>query len=110
MANYSISLDPVFHALSDATRRGILKQLSSGSASVSDLAKDVPMALPSFLKHLKVLDKSGLIKSHKQGRVRICEIQPQNLQQAENWLQQQRQLWMEQTDRLEAYLEHIEDD
>lgn len=110
MANYSISLDPVFHALSDATRRGILKQLSSGPASVSDLAKGVPMALPSFLKHLKVLDKSGLIKSHKQGRVRICEIQTQNLQQAENWLQQQRQLWMEQTDRLEAYLEHIEDD
>jgi DNA-binding transcriptional ArsR family regulator len=110
MANYSISLDPIFHALSDVTRRDVLKKLAHGPASVGELAKGVSMALPSFLKHLKVLDQSGLISSEKKGRVRVCELRTENLQAAEDWLQQQRQLWIDHTDRLESYIYSLEDD
>ncbi|AUH34601.1 ArsR/SmtB family transcription factor [Paracoccus tegillarcae] len=101
MANYSAT----FHALSDPTRRAVLTQLARGRASVNALAEGHEMALPSFLKHLKVLEGAGLILSEKQGRRRICRLNPQALRPAEDWLAQQRQEWEGRTDRLAAFVE-----
>ena len=72
-------IDGVFRALSDPTRRDVLGRLSAHSASVSDLAATYDMALPSFVEHLKVLERSGLVRSHKAGRVRTYELVPKRL-------------------------------
>jgi DNA-binding transcriptional ArsR family regulator len=97
-------IDEVFRALSDPTRRDVLARLSVHSASVSDLAAPYDMALPSFVEHLKVLEHSGLVRSHKTGRVRTYELVPKQLKMAENWLSRQRTLWERRLDRLDDYL------
>lgn len=97
-------VDAVFRALSDPTRRDVLARLSAHSASVSDLAAPYEMALPSFVEHLKVLEHSGLVRSHKTGRVRTYELVPKQLKMAENWLSRQRNLWERRLDRLDDYL------
>src|ERR1700742_1035539 len=86
-------IDEVFRALSDPTRRDVLGRLSAHPVSVSDLAATYDMALPSFMEHLKVLERSGLVRSHKTGRVRTYEIVPRQMKIAENWLVRQRGLW-----------------
>lgn len=106
MANY-FPLDPVFLALGDPTRRAIVGRLGLGAASVKELAAPFAMALPSFLKHLGVLERCGLVRSHKQGRVRMCELEPATLQAAETWLAEQRAIWEARTDRLAAYVEAL---
>ena len=98
------SIDGIFRALSDTTRRDVLERLSVKPASVSDLAAPYHMALPSFVEHLKVLEGSGLVRSHKVGRVRTYEIVPDRLKIAENWLGKQRKLWERRLDQLDAYL------
>jgi DNA-binding transcriptional ArsR family regulator len=100
----SLSLDRVFHALSDPTRRAIVRRLSRGPASVSELAKPFSMAMPSLLQHLRVLEASRLIRSDKTGRVRTCEMQPSALSVAEGWLAEQRALWESRLDRMETYV------
>lgn len=117
MDNYSSSLssaqltpdplDQAFHALSDPTRRAVLNRLIAGPASVKELAQPFDMGLPSFMKHIKVLEKSDLIVSRKQGRVRTCHLKPNQLQAAEDWLSQQRALWESRTDRLEQYAQSL---
>jgi len=97
-------IDGVFRALSDPTRRDVLGRLSARSASVSDLAATYDMALPSFVEHLRVLEKSGLVRSHKAGRVRTYELVPEQLRVAENWLARQRSLWERRLDQLDSYL------
>ncbi|MCA9709233.1 MAG: helix-turn-helix transcriptional regulator [Myxococcales bacterium] len=97
-------VDPVFRALSDPTRRRVVERLSRGSASVSELARPFDMALPSFVGHLRVLERSGLVRSTKQGRVRTYELMPKRLQAAEDWLAQQRSAWQRRLDRLDDYL------
>jgi DNA-binding transcriptional ArsR family regulator len=97
-------IDRVFRALSDPTRRDVLGRLSAHSASVSDLAATYDMALPSFVEHLKVLERSGLVRSHKVGRVRTYELVPKQLRVAENWLARQRTLWERRLDQLDSYL------
>jgi DNA-binding transcriptional ArsR family regulator len=97
-------IDGVFRALSDPTRRDVLGRLSAHSASVSDLAAPYDMALPSFVEHLKVLERSGLVRSHKAGRVRTYELVPEQLRVAENWLARQRTLWERRLDQLDSYL------
>ena len=97
-------IDGVFRALSDPTRRDVLGRLSARSASVSDLAVTYDMALPSFVEHLKVLERSGLVRSHKAGRVRTYELVPEQLRVAENWLARQRTLWERRLDQLDSYL------
>jgi DNA-binding transcriptional ArsR family regulator len=97
-------IDGVFRALSDPTRRDVLGRLSARSASVSDLAATYDMALPSFVEHLKVLERSGLVRSHKAGRVRTYELVPEQLRVAENWLARQRTLWERRLDQLDSYL------
>jgi DNA-binding transcriptional ArsR family regulator len=105
MPNYvAMNLDHVFQALSDPTRRAILHRLSRGAASVSELAKPFAMAMPSLLQHLRVLEDSHLIRSHKAGRVRICEMQGLALSVAEGWLAEQRAVWEGRLHRMEAYV------
>ena len=99
------NLDIAFHALADPTRRAVVSRLIDGPASVTDLAEPFAIGLPTFLKHLKVLEDSGLIVSGKQGRVRTCRLQPERLAGAEAWLAEQRALWERRADRLAAYVE-----
>ena len=97
-------IDGIFRALSDPTRRSVLERLSAKPASVSDLAADYRMALPSFVAHLRVLEGAGLVRSKKEGRVRTYELAPERLQVAEDWLGRQRTMWERRLDRLDAYL------
>lgn len=104
MAQYPLALDDIFRALADPTRRAVLTRLGQGPASVSELAKPFDMALPSFMKHIHVLENSGWIQTHKVGRVRTCAIQPSSFAVAEAWLSEQRDLWEGRTDRLEQFV------
>ncbi|EKE78104.1 ArsR family transcriptional regulator [Oceanibaculum indicum P24] len=97
-------VDGIFRALSDPTRRHVLERLSARPASVSELAAPYDMALPSFLQHMKVLEKSGLVRSRKAGRVRTYSIEPERLKLAEDWLERQRSMWERRLDRLGSYL------
>ena len=96
--------DDVFRALSDATRREVLEQLSVGPASVSELAAPFDMKLPSFVQHLSVLEKSRLVKSKKRVRVRTYELAPERFRVAEDWLMARRQLWETRLDRFDDYV------
>ena len=104
MANNCSALDAVFHALADPTRRAVVQQLGEGPATVSQLASSFTMALPSFLKHLGVLEASGLIGSEKTGRVRTCSLRREPLADAERWFGQQRALWAGRYSNLDALL------
>jgi DNA-binding transcriptional ArsR family regulator len=101
--------DDVFYALSNATRRKILEQLSSGPATVSDLAAPFDMKLPSFVQHLGVLEKSELVTSKKQGRVRTYAIAPERFQVAEGWLSEQRKTWESRFDRFDNYVKQLKE-
>jgi DNA-binding transcriptional ArsR family regulator len=98
------SLDHVFKALADPTRRAVLERLSSGPAPVSELAQPFKMALPSFAQHLDVLEKSGLVQSHKRGRVRTYQLASQPLEAAEHWMAAQRSKWERRLDQLDNLL------
>jgi DNA-binding transcriptional ArsR family regulator len=104
MEQYPPELNGIFQALADPTRRAVLTQLSKGPASVSELAMPFEMALPSFLKHIRLLEHSGWIQTRKQGRVRICSIEQEPFGTVEAWLSEQRELWEGRTDRLEAFV------
>jgi DNA-binding transcriptional ArsR family regulator len=97
--------DRVFHALGDATRRAIVAQLGSGPASVSELARPLPVSLAAVVQHVQVLEASGLVATRKQGRVRTCHLVPEALLEAERWLAQRRALWTQRLDRLGALLD-----
>jgi len=96
--------DPVFRALADSTRRAILERLGRGDASVTDLAAPFAMALPSFLKHIRMLEETGLIRSRKAGRTRTCTLQPAPLAMVDDWLAHQRRQWEQHADRLEQFV------
>jgi DNA-binding transcriptional ArsR family regulator len=98
------TVDHVFHALGDATRRAIVAQLGSGPASVSELARPLPVSLAAVVQHVQVLEASGLVATHKQGRVRTCQLVPDALLEAERWLAERRALWTRRLDRLEIVL------
>lgn len=101
MAQYSAQLDGVFVALADPTRREVVRRLGLGPASVGDLAREFPMTLPSFMKHVRTLEANDLIRTVKSGRVRTCELRRDRLAVVDDWLAEQRRLWDERTDRLE---------
>lgn len=107
MVNYSASLDNAFHALADPTRRAVIARLIAGDAPVKELAEPFAMGLPSFMKHIKVLEESGLIASEKVGRVRTCRLKPKQLAVTENWLSDQRKLWEGRANRLAEYVETL---
>ena len=98
------SIDRVFHALADPSRRMIVERLSRGPASVSELARPLPMSLPAVVQHLQVLEASGLIRSEKIGRVRTCQIEPAALRPVERWIGERRSSWERRFDRLGEYL------
>ena len=103
MLNYK--LDRTFAALADPTRRAMVERLVAGPATVSELAKPLPMSLPAAMLHLKVLEECGLVTSEKTGRVRTCRIDTKMLSQAEQWVSERRQMWERSLDRLGAYLD-----
>ncbi len=107
MTNQQDRLNDTFHALADPTRRAVLAKLTSGPATVSDLAEPFSMALPTFLQHLKVLEECGLVRSKKVGRVRTCHLKPKQLAAAEDWIGAQRTLWTKRLDQLDDYLRHL---
>jgi DNA-binding transcriptional ArsR family regulator len=100
----SRSIDGVFRALADPTRRHVLERLGRSPASVSELAQPFDMALPSFMEHLKILEGYGLVRSGKSGRVRTYRLVPKRLQQAEDWLAKRRTFWTTRLDQLDSYL------
>jgi DNA-binding transcriptional ArsR family regulator len=104
MSQPAESIDSVFRALADPTRRRVLERLSRNPASVSELAEPFDMALPSFVQHLKLLEESRLVRSEKTGRVRTYQIAPRRLRLAENWLVRQRALWERRLDQLDDYV------
>ena len=109
MPNQQVELDRVFHALSDPTRRAVLTRLSGGPAKVTELAKDFKMALPSFTQHLGVLEKCGLVRSQKRGRVRTYRLTAEPLRKAETWIEKRRVLWEMRLDQLDKYLNELKE-
>ena len=104
MLKHEASLDRVFQALADPTRRAIVERLVRGPASVSQLAEPFAMSLPAVVQHLQVLEGSGLVRSEKVGRVRTCRIDAAALRQAEEWIAGCRTLWETRLDRLGDFL------
>jgi DNA-binding transcriptional ArsR family regulator len=104
MVNQSPSLDRVFQALADPSRRAMVERLSRGPASVSELARPFEMSLAAVVQHVQVLEASGLVRSEKVGRVRTCQIEPAALRTAEDWIGERRSTWEQRLDRLGALL------
>ncbi len=98
-------LDDVFQALADPSRRDMVERLARGPASVSELARPLPMSLSATLQHLRVLEACDLVRSEKVGRVRTCRIEPATLARAERWITQRRATWERRLDRLGVFLE-----
>jgi DNA-binding transcriptional ArsR family regulator len=94
------SVDRIFHALGDATRRSILEKLSEGPVSVSRLAEPLDITLAAVVQHLQVLEESGLVRTEKIGRVRTCRVEPAGISAAEQWLSDRRSKWERRLDRL----------
>ncbi|HET6343114.1 MAG TPA: metalloregulator ArsR/SmtB family transcription factor [Gemmatimonadota bacterium] len=110
MSHAAPTIDGVFRALSDPTRRQVLERLSRSPAAVSELAEPFDMALPSFVQHLKVLEGYGLVRSKKVGRVRTYRIVPKRLRVAEEWLVRQREMWERRLDQLDDYLMELKEE
>lgn len=100
-------LSTVFAALSDATRRAILARLSEGEAPVKALAEPFDLSGPAITKHLKVLERAGLISRGREGQMRPCRLEPRALAPAADWIDQYRAMWDERLDRLEVYLKSV---
>jgi DNA-binding transcriptional ArsR family regulator len=99
------SLDVLFAALADPSRRSMIDRLSRGSASVSELAAPLAMSLPAVQQHLNVLESSGIVSTTKIGRVRSCSLEPDVLSQAQQWIADRRTLWANRLDRLGMFFE-----
>jgi DNA-binding transcriptional ArsR family regulator len=103
-----MSLDATFAALADPTRRAILARLALGETSVMDLAKPFAMSLPAVSKHLKVLERAGLIARSREAQWRPCRIEPRPLKELDDWLDHYRRFFDESFDRLDAYLKTLQ--
>lgn len=102
------NLDASFAALSDPTRRAVIERLARGPASVTELASPHNIALPTFLRHLKVLENCGLVRSVKKGRVRTCHIEAAPLMKIQGWLEWQRRVWEHRLDHLATLADDVE--
>jgi DNA-binding transcriptional ArsR family regulator len=100
----SANVSTIFAALADPTRRAILARLSKGEAPVKDLAEPFSLSGPAITKHLKVLERAGLISRSREGQQRPCRLEPRALAPAADWIEQYRAMWEERLDRLDAYL------
>ena len=101
-------LSNTFAALADPTRRAILARLSDGEASVTELAAPFEMTLPAVTKHLKVLERAGLISRGKEAQWRPCKLEAKPLAEVADWVEKYRQFWTQRLDRLEAYLKELQ--
>jgi len=101
-------LSVTFAALADPTRRAILAHLAKGEASVSELAKPFEMSLPAISKHLKVLERAGLITRGREAQWRPCQIKAESLKDVADWLENYRCFWEQNLDRLEDYLQELQ--
>jgi DNA-binding transcriptional ArsR family regulator len=101
-------ISSVFQALADPTRRAVVERLVRGPASTTELARPFNMALPSFAQHLAMLEKCGVVRSHKEGRVRLFHLAPEALANAEDWMVEQRAIWKLRLDQLQHYVEGME--
>jgi DNA-binding transcriptional ArsR family regulator len=106
----SDALSATFAALADPTRRAILARLASGEASVTALAEPFDMSLPAVSKHLKVLERAGLIARNREAQWRRCRLDASPLRDVSAWIDQYREFWEERLDRLEAYLAELQQD
>lgn len=110
MENNQATLDRIFHALADPTRRAVVQRLGQGEATVSDLASPFDMELPSFLKHIRVLEGAELVVSNKTGRVRTCKLKSETLAAVEKWVGDQRAIWESRHRNLDGLLAKLKGD
>ena len=103
-------LSATFSALADPTRRAILKRLATGERSVTELAAPFRMTLPAVTKHLKVLERAGLIRRGRRAQWRPCRLEATPLKDVADWVAQYRRFWEERFDRLDAYLKELQDE
>lgn len=101
-------LSATFHALADPTRRAILARLTRGETSVTDLAEPFAMSLPAVSKHLKVLERAGLVSRGREAQWRPCRLEVEPMREAFGWLDHYRRFWDESLDRLDAYLQELQ--
>jgi DNA-binding transcriptional ArsR family regulator len=101
-------LDATFAALADSTRRAILATLAHGEATVNELAAPFDMSLPAVSKHLKVLERAGLISRGRNGQFRPCRLEADGLDGATDWIERNRQIWTERFDKLSAHLRDLQ--
>ena len=101
-------LSSTFYALSDPTRRAILARLATGETSVTDLAKPFDMTLPAISKHLKVLERAGLVSRSRQAQWRPCKLEAEPLKEIAEWVAQYRRFWEQSFDRLDEYLQELQ--
>lgn len=101
-------LSTTFSAIADPTRRAILKRLQDGEATVTELAEPFDMSLPAVSKHLKVLERAGLIERARVAQWRPCRLRPEPLRQAAEWIERYRTLWEERFDRMAEYLDELQ--
>lgn len=102
------AISNTFSALADPTRRAILARLALGESSVTELAEPFEMSMPAVSKHLRVLEKAGLVERSRQAQFRPVKLRPEPLRQAWGWIEQYRQFWEESFDRLDAYLKRLQ--
>jgi len=103
-----VDLDATFAALADPTRRAILARLAEGDATVNELAEPFTLSLPAISKHLKVLERSGLISRARRAQFRPCHLEAAALDGAVDWIDRNRQVWTERFDRLELHLRELQ--
>lgn len=107
---YQDSLSNTLAALADPTRRAILSRLADGERSVTELAEPFDMSLPAISKHLKVLEKAGLISRGRSAQWRPCRLETRQLEDMDDWLNNYRKLWEDRLDRLDSYLKTLQKD
>ena len=108
MVNNYQALDSSFKALADGTRRAVLRRLAEGPGGITELAEEHDMTLPGMLKHVRVLEEAGMVRTVKHGRRRICEMKPKSCDCASDWLEATRRRWEKRFDSMERYLEELE--
>lgn len=110
MVTYSSQrLNAVFAALADPTRRAIVDRLSRGEPSVSELARPFPVSRPAISKHLRVLERAGLVERTKEGRINRCRLKADRMRDAAQWIARYRAFWEERFERLEKFLDNSTD-
>jgi DNA-binding transcriptional ArsR family regulator len=107
MVTNNARLDATFSALADSTRRAILARLARGDASVGELAQPFRVSRPAISKHLRVLERAGLVRRSRHGRVSRCRLDASAMRQAANWVEHYRAFWEGQLDALAVYVERL---